>query len=192
MTFGDLHRLKAFGVNRHPLPARPAGKDINDSLRDVKGQQIAQSPRNFLYCLSFARILVFFFRSRLLCTRWVVCYLSLPTSLLLWDALNHPDALHHLPRYDATLPSPATLSHTYSECLCFGYAYPAATLSVCIRLTCAILTPGYLYLIGRSHTGLLYPHHITFSYDTQVWRETMVKSLICSAQAHSAGKSLAQ
>jgi hypothetical protein len=61
MTFGDLHRLKAFGVNRHPLPARPAGKDINDSLRDVEGQQIAQSPRNFLYCLSFARTLVFFF-----------------------------------------------------------------------------------------------------------------------------------
>jgi hypothetical protein len=33
------------------------------------------------------------------------------------------------------LPSPATLSHTCSECLCFGYVYPASTLSVCIRLT---------------------------------------------------------
>jgi hypothetical protein len=37
---------------------------------------------------------------------------------------------HHPPRYKATLPS-----HMCSECLCFGYVYPASTLSVCIRLT---------------------------------------------------------
>jgi hypothetical protein len=41
-----------------------------------------------------------------------------------------PRVLHHPPRYKATLPS-----HTCSECLCFGYVYPASTLSVCIPLT---------------------------------------------------------
>jgi hypothetical protein len=41
-----------------------------------------------------------------------------------------PRVLHHPPRYKATLPI-----HTCSERLCFGYVYPAPTLSVCIRLT---------------------------------------------------------
>jgi hypothetical protein len=41
-----------------------------------------------------------------------------------------PRVLHNPPRYKAILPS-----HMCSECLCFGYVYPASTLSVCIRLT---------------------------------------------------------